>query len=125
MFEPESATVLVNWSTEILSTASSTGSEPAVPLRGWQIQKKYLGVLPAMALSLFFSGASVLFDPRGIFVRDASVVFTYQRPARRRITLADARQIALWTLHRAEERWDEFARREASQFAALYSEARD
>jgi hypothetical protein len=125
MFETDSTTVPLSGPMEILSTATSTGPESAVPLRRGQIQKRYLGVVPAVALSLLFSGASVLSDPRGLFLRESSVILGYQRPTRRRISLGEARQIALWTLLRAEERWEEFARREAAQFAALYSEAWD
>lgn len=124
MFESDSGTTGLEESEEGLSAAASAGAaELRVPLSRGQMQRRYLGVWPAMALSLVVSGASVVSDPRPIVIEDSSVVLGYQRPARRRVSLPEARQIALLALRRAEERWERFSDREAAVFMSFYSEA--
>lgn len=79
-----------------------------------------LAIFPAFALSIFLSTASVLNDPRIIYPGDSSVTLGQQKPTRRRISLAEARRMALDTLWLAEHRRDQFAELEAVQFSALY-----
>lgn len=83
-------------------------------------RKHYAGILPAVALSLFFSTASVLNDPRiYVLYYDSSVRLSPQRADRRRISLAEARQIALDVVRIAEQRRAKFAELEGTQFVSL------
>lgn len=79
-----------------------------------------LAVFPAFALSIFLSTASVFTDPRIIYPHDSSVTLARQRPARRPISLAEARLRALNTLWLAEHRRAKFAELEAVQVSAIY-----
>lgn len=81
---------------------------------------RFRHMLPSVALSIFISTASVFNDPwLGTFPRESSAVFGL-RPARRRISLAEARRIALSTMTAADQRRVEFAQLEGEQFLALY-----
>jgi hypothetical protein len=84
-------------------------------------RRKYGGKWPALAVSVLLSTASVLNDPRPLIgPRDSSVSFGAFRPTRRRISLAEARQIALETMRTAEERRARFATIEGEIFLMLY-----
>ena len=77
------------------------------------------GIFPTIALSFFLSTASVLNDPRTVFAADSSVLLASMRRTRR-ISLAEARRIALDTVCRAEERARIAAEREAADFMTLF-----
>lgn len=125
-FESDSATVVLEEPEDRLSATTSTGSEGLrVALAREHAPRRHLGLWPALALSLVTSGATVPNEPSVVFVGESSVVFGHQRPARRRVTLHEARQIALMTLRRAEERWEKCSDREAAVFMSLYTEAWD
>lgn len=90
--------------------------------KGWERTRgSYPKFFPAVALPVFFSTASVLNDPRTLFTRESSVTFAYQKPSRRRISLAEARQIALDSIIIAERRRARFAELEGVNFSTLYN----
>ena len=80
----------------------------------------YPRFISAIAASLFFSTASVLNDPRTFFYVDSSVVLGAQRPARRKVSLWEARQLALQAFWSSERRRAEFAELEGREFEQLY-----
>lgn len=95
--------------------------EPALgPFRaGWL---RFVPIPPAMALSVFLSTASVLADPRTIFATDSSVLLESLRRGRqgRRVSLAEAREIALDAVRRARARSRAAAELEGADFRALF-----
>jgi len=80
----------------------------------------FAGLVPTVALSIFFSTASLFSDPRMMFSIDSSTVLGPQRPARRRISLAEARRRALQMVLLCENRRLNFAELEGREFEALY-----
>ena len=123
MIESDATTVLVPSET----LGGSEGSEsPEVSVRPYaRPLRRHLGILPAVALSFLFSGASALSDAPLLFSDDSSVVFTQQKPLRRRVSLSEARTIALKSLRLSEERRSLFAEQEASDFASTYDWRRE
>lgn len=93
------------------------GGSPAwLPLT----RRRYLNPLPALALSLWVSTATVFGDrPRTLYL-DSSVILGSQRPRWQRISLGEARKIALQAVWRDVERSRLAAQREAAEFTEWF-----
>ena len=84
------------------------------------IRRTYPHIFPALALSLFVSTASVLTDSWKILQSEPSVAFGSQRPSRQRISLAEARRIALQHVCRDAARAKRAAEIEGIHFTDLF-----
>lgn len=106
----------------IISLDPEFQSELVYPPRRWNVTPRgwIAGFIPALTFSMFFSTASVFTDPRRAFLVDSSTILVTQRPARRRISLAEARRRALQAVCLCEQRRSEFADLEGRAFEALY-----
>jgi hypothetical protein len=93
--------------------------EPAVVPK--PINYRARAVIPGLALSLFLSTASILGDPLRILHRDASVVAGRRALQRRRISISEARQIALDAIRSEEARYSKAAEREGREFRRLFN----
>lgn len=122
MREPDATFTITDSSSQTTTTQDAV--YPAEPEEGCPVNRlartRYAGILPAVAMSIFFSAASVIIDPRTVFADESSVRLSSQRLSRRRISLAEARQIALDVLQLAEFRRGKFAELEGAQFISLY-----
>jgi hypothetical protein len=79
------------------------------------------GIVPLLTLSVLFSASAPgTVRLAALLSQDSSVVFSRQRPTRRRVTLAQARQFALQALHIAEAARVRFAEIEGAYFTDLY-----
>lgn len=108
-------------STDLIAETTSTGDihetlRPAGP-RVWS-RRLYLGLGPLLALPMIFSTSTLGVPP--LLTQESSVILSRQRPNRRRVTLAEARQIALEVLRAAESERARFAQIEGLYFAELY-----
>jgi len=83
-------------------------------------RRRYPSIFPAFALSLFVSTASAFSDPWRFFQSDPSVVLGLQHPRRQRISLAEARRIALQSVLRDVARARRAAEIESTYFTEWF-----
>lgn len=79
------------------------------------------GVFTTAALSIFLSTASLFADPRTVFLVDPAATFSRRRSTRRRISFAEAREIALDAIERERTRFADAAEREGLYFTNLFA----
>jgi hypothetical protein len=82
--------------------------------------RRHFSVLPGLALSIFFSTASIVGGTRGLIEQEPSVVLTRRPTVRRPISIAEARQIAIETIRAEAERYEAAAAREGVEFSELF-----
>lgn len=104
----------------ILSLDSEYPGEPVYRARRRAVPKHLRGFFPAAMFSVFVSTASVLTDSRMFLGDDSSTTLTWYHRARKRISLAEARQRAMRALLFNEQRRADFAEREGREFSVLY-----
>ncbi len=84
--------------------------------RSWRIA-------PHIAFVLFASTGTAVGNAEPQPVVETSVVLASRRPQHRRVSIREARLIALEVVHRANRRRQAFAEREALEFASLFGES--
>jgi hypothetical protein len=78
------------------------------------------GVFATTALSIFLSTASLFADPRTVLLVDPAATFARRRSTRRRISLVEAREIALDAVKRERTRFADAAELEGLYFTTLF-----
>ena len=121
MLRTDVATTIVP-SVVIATKPSTSVGVVDIPFAG---RPRRAAILPGLFLSLVMSGASAVLEPRRSLLSDSSVVFAKRRPMRRRISLSEARGLALTALRMSDERWERFVESEAKNFRFLYGDLGD
>jgi hypothetical protein len=104
-----------------MSAPSTDLSAASFPLTG--SGQRSWRIVPHIAFVLFASTGTVVGNaepPQPML--ETSVVLVAQRPQHRRVSIREARLIALEAVHRANQRRQAFAERESLEFAALFGE---
>ncbi len=103
------------------SSATATNSVTEAPRqRATRTWPRYRRIFP-LTLSMLFSVSAPGVGRRDFLLnQESSVILSRQRPTRRRVTLAQARQFALQALYVAEAARARFAELDAAYFSNLY-----